>query len=172
MYIWLVVTTVCPSLLHDDSVSHCRNHRQNVLFLHCTCVCVCVCVWEPGVGVATYDWAGSGIRSLSKNSRRRKSWTSSTFSGPPRLSMIIPVLGLYSSIKQEYYNTYNTNLTAIYNSCISTHLVTVLWCSLADVVMWRGTDITCLSGFALDNHLVLVAQRIMAEQKHKYSILY
>ena len=43
--------------------------------------------------ILTNLWAGRGIKSLSRKSRRRKSWTSSVVSGPPRFNKRIPVLG-------------------------------------------------------------------------------
>lgn len=49
-----------------------------------------------GVGLEHYSCTGSCMRSLSEKRRRRKSWTSSSFSGPPMFIMRIPVLGFLS----------------------------------------------------------------------------
>ncbi len=51
---------------------------------------------------STYFCAGSGIKSLSRKSRSKKSCTSCVVSGPPRLSIMIPVLGLRLSFEYDF----------------------------------------------------------------------
>lgn len=70
-----------------------------------TCLCVC-----RGRRKCTYFCTGSFIRSVSKKSRSRKSWTSSSFSGPPMFNMRIPVLGFLRT-PQSFNNLHQTTTT-------------------------------------------------------------
>lgn len=70
--------------------------QQTSPFCSRQCVCVHVCVHSA------YFCTGSFIRSVSMKSRSRKSWTSSSFSGPPMFSIKMPVLGFLQA--QEISN--------------------------------------------------------------------
>lgn len=54
--------------------------------------------WGPQ---ASYFWMGSVIRSRSRKSLRRKSCTSPRVSGPPMLSISIPVFGFLQKMKHN-----------------------------------------------------------------------
>lgn len=66
----------------------------------CVCRCVFVCVFVH----CSYLCTGSFIRSVSMKSRSRKSWTSSSFSGPPMFSMRIPVLGFLQTQQVSHHH--------------------------------------------------------------------
>lgn len=110
----------------------CFNHYQiriktiywfETTELRDACQCSAKVIIKSWCLYGSHFWIGSVMRSRSKKSLRRKSWTSPRVSGPPMFSINIPVLGFLHKIK---YNGWFVTLLIFFQGGILVQPATLI----------------------------------------------